>query len=57
MKTQDELNDDRIEDKPHDLFVTIDDMTPGEYKNGGEDLRINYSFAHYLNDMMQSVIP
>lgn len=29
----------------HDLFMKIEGMTPGEYKNGGEDLRINYSFA------------
>jgi len=29
----------------HDLFVTIEGMTPGEYKNGGEQLHINYSFA------------
>ena len=29
----------------HDLFVTIEGMTPGEYKNGGKDLTINYSFA------------
>lgn len=29
----------------HDLFVTIEGMTPGEYKNGGENLFINYSFA------------
>jgi len=29
----------------HDLFITIEGMTPGEYKNGGEALRINYSFA------------
>ena len=29
----------------HDLFVNIEGMTPGEYKNGGENLRINYSFA------------
>ena len=29
----------------HDLFVTIEGMTPGEYKNGGENLAINYSFA------------
>lgn len=29
----------------HDLFVTIEGMTPGEYKNGGEHLSINYSFA------------
>ncbi len=29
----------------HDLFVKIEGMTPGEYKNGGENLSINYSFA------------
>lgn len=29
----------------HDLFVQIEGMTPGEYKNGGEDLQINYSYA------------
>ncbi|MFV0311887.1 MAG: methylated-DNA--[protein]-cysteine S-methyltransferase [Dysgonomonas sp.] len=29
----------------HDLFVKIEGMTPGEYKNGGENLAINYSFA------------
>lgn len=29
----------------HDLFVSIEGMTPGEYKNGGESLHINYSFA------------
>ncbi|MBA4744374.1 MAG: methylated-DNA--[protein]-cysteine S-methyltransferase [Muricauda sp.] len=29
----------------HDLFVSIEGMTPGEYKNGGESLEINYSFA------------
>jgi AraC family transcriptional regulator, regulatory protein of adaptative response / methylated-DNA-[protein]-cysteine methyltransferase len=29
----------------HDLFVKMEGMTPGEYKNGGEDLQINYSFA------------
>jgi AraC family transcriptional regulator of adaptative response/methylated-DNA-[protein]-cysteine methyltransferase len=29
----------------HDLFIKIEGMTPGEYKNGGEDLVINYSFA------------
>ncbi len=28
----------------HDLFVKIEGMTPGEYKNGGENLSINYSF-------------
>jgi AraC family transcriptional regulator of adaptative response/methylated-DNA-[protein]-cysteine methyltransferase len=29
----------------HDLFVGIEGMTPGEFKNGGENLHINYSFA------------
>ncbi len=29
----------------HDLFVNIEGMTPGEYKNGGESLAIHYSFA------------
>jgi len=29
----------------HDLFINIEGMTPGEYKNGGEHLQINYSFA------------
>src|ERR1700712_636672 len=29
----------------HDLFMNIEGMTPGEYKNGGEQLIINYSFA------------
>lgn len=29
----------------YDLFVKIEGMTPGEYKNGGENLFINYSFA------------
>lgn len=29
----------------HDLFVTIEGMTPGEYKHGGENLTINYSFS------------
>src|SRR6201996_3774136 len=29
----------------HDLFIKIEGMTPGEYKNGGEGLRIRYSFA------------
>lgn len=28
----------------HDLFVKIEGMTPGEYKNGGESLTIHYSF-------------
>lgn len=29
----------------HDLFISIEGMTPGEYKNGGACLRINYSFS------------
>lgn len=29
----------------HDLFVRIEGMTPGEYKNGGEALTLHYSFA------------
>jgi AraC family transcriptional regulator of adaptative response/methylated-DNA-[protein]-cysteine methyltransferase len=32
----------------HDLFIQIEGMTPGEYKNGGEDLMIRYSFAESL---------
>jgi AraC family transcriptional regulator of adaptative response/methylated-DNA-[protein]-cysteine methyltransferase len=29
----------------HDLFIKVEGMTPGEYKNGGADLSINYSYA------------
>jgi len=29
----------------HDLFVNIEGMTPAEYKNGGKNLEIKYSFA------------
>ncbi len=37
----------------HDLFVSIEGMTPGEYKNGGVDLTIQYNldrcaFGNYL---------
>lgn len=32
----------------HDLFVNIDGMPPGEYKNGGKSLTIRYSFAQTL---------
>lgn len=32
----------------HDLFVTIEGMTPGEFKNGGENLTINYNFHDTL---------
>jgi AraC family transcriptional regulator of adaptative response/methylated-DNA-[protein]-cysteine methyltransferase len=29
----------------HDLFIKVEGMTPGEYRNGGAMLQINYSFA------------
>ena len=29
----------------HDLFMKIEGMTPGEFKNGGKQLNIRYSFA------------
>lgn len=29
----------------HDLFIKIEGMTPAEYKNGGKNLVIHYSFA------------
>ena len=29
----------------HDLFIKIEGMTPGEFKNGGSELSINYSYA------------
>ncbi len=32
----------------HDLFMNIEGMTPAEYKNGGRNLTINYSFADSL---------
>ncbi|WP_300670691.1 methylated-DNA--[protein]-cysteine S-methyltransferase [Soonwooa sp.] len=32
----------------HDLFVNIEGMTPAEYKNGGKNLNINYSFSDSL---------
>jgi len=32
----------------HDLFVKIEGMTPGEYKNKGENLSIKYSFSESL---------
>lgn len=32
----------------HDLFISIEGMTPGEYKSGGKDLLINYRFANTL---------
>ncbi|MBO2012782.1 methylated-DNA--[protein]-cysteine S-methyltransferase [Hymenobacter negativus] len=30
----------------HDLFVTLEAMTPGEYRHGGAALVIDYSFGH-----------
>lgn len=38
----------------HDLFVKIEGMTPAEYKNGGRNLAINFSFAmsHFGNVMV-----
>ena len=32
----------------HDLFVRIESMTPGEFKGGGANLQINYSFEESL---------
>lgn len=32
----------------HDLFIKIEGMTPGEYKNKGENLSINYSYYDTL---------
>lgn len=29
----------------HDMFINIEGMTPGEFKNGGRDLHIRYSFS------------
>ncbi|MEP5612533.1 MAG: methylated-DNA--[protein]-cysteine S-methyltransferase [Cyclobacteriaceae bacterium] len=29
----------------HDLFMSIEGMSPAEYKNGGKNLSINYSYA------------
>lgn len=37
----------------HDLFVKIEGMTPGEFKNGGQALHINYSFtSSYFGDVL-----
>jgi len=30
----------------HDLFINIEGMTPGQYKNGGQNLSVYYSFAN-----------
>lgn len=32
----------------HDLFIKLEGMSPGEYKNGGSDLQINYSFSNSI---------
>ncbi len=37
----------------HDLFVNIEGMTPGEYKNGGENLHISY---HIYDSPFGSVV-
>ncbi len=29
----------------HDLFIKMEGITPAEYKHGGKNLHINYSFA------------
>jgi AraC family transcriptional regulator of adaptative response/methylated-DNA-[protein]-cysteine methyltransferase len=29
----------------HDLFISIEGMTPGDFKNGGKDMTIHYSFS------------
>lgn len=40
----------------HDLFINIEGMTPAEYKNGGANLFVNYSFAesHFGNLIVAS---
>lgn len=49
QKPQNNLFDTTIEtglsstSRLHDLFVTIEGMTPAEYKNGGQNLTIEYS--------------
>lgn len=42
----------------HDLFINIEGMTPAEYKNGGKNLDINYSFAesHFGNILVASTV-
>lgn len=42
----------------HDLFIKIEGMTPGEFKNGGENLSINYSYAESpFGDIMVASTP
>jgi AraC family transcriptional regulator of adaptative response/methylated-DNA-[protein]-cysteine methyltransferase len=54
LKNQASLFDTAIETglsgtgRLHDLFINIEGMTPGDYKNGGQSLTINYSYAETL---------
>ena len=42
----------------HDLFIKIEGMSPGEFKNGGESLLINYSYAESpFGDMLVASTP
>lgn len=42
----------------HDLFVNIEGMTPNEYKNGGENLAVNYHFAEtHFGDIFVASTP
>ena len=42
----------------HDLFIKIEGMTPGEFKNGGESLLINYSYTESpFGDMLVASTP
>lgn len=42
----------------HELFVKIEAMTPGEYKNGGANLKLNYSFtATPLGNVLMASTP
>ncbi|MDR2119463.1 MAG: methylated-DNA--[protein]-cysteine S-methyltransferase, partial [Tannerella sp.] len=42
----------------HDLFIRIEGMTPGEYKNGGKTLSIRYNFsASPFGDILAASTP
>ncbi|MFI5133858.1 MAG: methylated-DNA--[protein]-cysteine S-methyltransferase, partial [Chitinophagales bacterium] len=42
----------------HDLFISIECMTPGEYKNYGEALQIHYSYAEtFFGDVLIASTP
>ena len=42
----------------HDLFINIEGMTPGEFKNGGENLPIHYSFtSSFFGDIIVASTP